>query len=121
MKGNGTTAKPTNYSFTDKDLSSGTFYYRLKQIDFNQNSQFTPVQSVKIQNGSKTISVFPNPTSDRIFIQNAANTEGGTLTDNSGRVVQSFKIVPSEINLEGLANGIYFLKIGSENFKIVKK
>ena len=93
----------------------------LKQVDFNQNSQFTSVQSVKIQNGSKTIAVFPNPTSDRIFIQNALNTEGGTLTDNIGRVVQSFKIVPSEINLEGLMNGIYFLKIGGENFKIVKK
>ena len=128
VKGNGTTAKPMNYTFTDKDLSSGTFYYRLKQVDFDQNSQFTTVQAVKIQNGAKTISIFPNPTSDRIFIQNAASviarheaTQGGTLTDNMGRVVQSFKIVPSEINLEGLTNGIYFLKIGSENFKIIKK
>ena len=109
------------YGYVDKDLSSGTFYYRLRQVDVNQEGKYTAIQSVKIQDGAKRVSVFPNPVSDRLFVQNASNTEGGVLTDNVGRVVQSFKVVPSEIDLSGLATGIYCLKIGAENFKIVKK
>lgn len=121
VKGNGTTAMPMQYGFTDKDLSTGTFYYRLRQVDVNQESKYTKIQSINIQDGTKRVSIFPNPTSDRIFIQNASSTEGGVLTDNLGRTVESFKVVPSEIDLSGLSAGIYVLKIGAENFKIVKK
>lgn len=121
VKGNGTTATPMTYSFVDKDLSNGTFYYRLRQVDINQDFKYTAIQSIKIQDGTKRVSVFPNPVSDRLYVQNASNTEGGVLTDNVGRVVQSFKVVPSEIDLSGLAMGIYVLKIGGENVKIVKR
>jgi 1,4-alpha-glucan branching enzyme len=121
VKGNGTTSQPMSYAFTDSDLASGTFYYRLRQVDVNQNAKYTKIEAVKIQNGAKTISIYPNPTNDLIFVQNASSTESGILTDNLGRVVQSFKVVPSQINLGDLATGIYFLKIGSENFKIIKK
>jgi 1,4-alpha-glucan branching enzyme len=127
VKGNGTTVKPMDYTFTDKDLASGTFYYRLRQVDVNQDAKYTKIEAVKIQNGSKTVSIYPNPTTDLVFVQNAdviarnkANSSG-VLTDNLGRVVQSFKIVPSQISLGDLSSGIYFLKIGAENFKIIKK
>lgn len=33
VSGNGTTNSPREYSYTDKNLSSGTYLYRLKQID----------------------------------------------------------------------------------------
>jgi 1,4-alpha-glucan branching enzyme len=121
VKGNGTTSKPMSYTYTDNDLATGTFYYRLRQVDINKDAKYTKIEAVKIQNGLKSISVYPNPATDRIFVQNASNTEGGVLTDHLGRVVQSYKIVPSEINLSELATGLYFLKIGAENFKIVKQ
>ena len=121
VKGNGTTAQTMRYVFTDKDLASGIFYYRLRQVDGNGTAKYTAIQSVKIQNGLKTISIYPNPTTDLIFVQNASTIEAGVLTDNLGRVVQSFKIVPQQISLSDLSAGIYFLKIGAENFKIIKK
>jgi 1,4-alpha-glucan branching enzyme len=121
VKGNGTTTTPNAYAFTDKDLASGTFYYRLRQVDINGTEKFTAVQAVKIVNGAKTVSIYPNPTTDLVYIQNASTTETGILTDNIGRIVQSFKTIPSQLNLGELPSGIYFLKIGAENFKIVKK
>ena len=121
VKGSGTTSTPMSYGYVDKDLSNGTFYYRLRQVDTNQDGKYTAIQSVSIKDGVKQVSVFPNPVFDRLFVQNASNTEGGVLTDNLGRVVQSFKVVPSEIDLSSLATGIYCLKIGADNFKIVKK
>jgi Secretion system C-terminal sorting domain len=128
VKGSGTTSTPMTYGYVDKDLSNGTFYYRLRQVDVNQDGKYTAIQSINIKDGAKQVSVFPNPVFDRLFVQNASNvlarneaTEGGILMDNLGRVVQAFKVVPSEIDLSGLATGIYCLKIGGENFKIVKK
>ncbi|MEO8664407.1 MAG: T9SS type A sorting domain-containing protein [Ignavibacteria bacterium] len=37
VEGNGTTLTSTNYSFTDRNLNTGVYHYRLKQIDFNGN------------------------------------------------------------------------------------
>lgn len=35
VSGNGTTTLPQNYSFTERNLSTGNYKYRLKQIDYN--------------------------------------------------------------------------------------
>ncbi|MBK8551947.1 MAG: fibronectin type III domain-containing protein [Ignavibacteria bacterium] len=37
VSGNGTTSSPQNYSYTDRNLTSGNYNYRLKQTDFNGN------------------------------------------------------------------------------------
>lgn len=40
VEGNGSVNQIATYSFTDKDLISGTYNYRLKQNDFNGNYQY---------------------------------------------------------------------------------
>ncbi len=40
VRGNGTTNNESDYSYTDYKLSSGTYQYRLKQVDFNGNFEF---------------------------------------------------------------------------------
>ncbi|MFZ1852518.1 MAG: fibronectin type III domain-containing protein, partial [Nitrosomonas sp.] len=40
INGHGSTTTPNNYSFTDRNLSSGKYKYRLKQIDFNGNFEY---------------------------------------------------------------------------------
>jgi len=40
VAGNGNSNTPHNYSFTDKNLQSGKYKYRLKQIDFNGNYKY---------------------------------------------------------------------------------
>ena len=120
VKANGTTAEPHNYNLSDLNLPNGTYYYRLRQTDFDGSEQFSATVSVKLSNGKSGICVFPNPTADKIFIQNAENTEGGILTDYVGRIVQNFQKLPSEISLGDLPSGVYFLKTSGENFKIIK-
>lgn len=43
----GNTSATTNYSYTDKNINSGTVYYRVKQIDMDGKFTFTPIRSVK--------------------------------------------------------------------------
>ncbi|MCX6162078.1 MAG: hypothetical protein NTV87_12205, partial [Ignavibacteriae bacterium] len=40
VSGNGNTNSPTTYNFTDMNLNSGKYQYRLKQIDNNGNFEF---------------------------------------------------------------------------------
>lgn len=62
-----------------------------------------------------SIELYPNPTSDYLRIRHLpVNSENIELLDNLGRIVRSY-YPNSEINLEGLPNGIYFLKITLKN------
>jgi hypothetical protein len=46
VKGHGTTAEKSTYTFIDKNAEGGTFYYRLKQVDYD--GSFTYSQSIKV-------------------------------------------------------------------------
>ncbi len=121
IKGNGTTNQAHSYNFTDRNVANGLVYYRLRQIDFDGKETYSNIVSLEIEATKNTVGVFPNPTFDKIYVQNASYTEGGVLTDNVGRVLVNYPKIPREISLSTLPSGIYFLKIGVENFRIVKQ
>ncbi len=70
------------------------------------------------------ISLFPNPTSDRINIKVPANYIGKeyVVIDNIGRVRLSdnFKSTDQQINVQNLNDGIYLLKICDESEVLIK-
>jgi hypothetical protein len=43
----GNSSATTNYSYTDKNITSGTVYYRVKQVDMDGKFTLTPIRSVK--------------------------------------------------------------------------
>jgi hypothetical protein len=43
VPGYGTTTEPKSYSFTDKSVESGVYYYRLKQIDMDGSHSYSDV------------------------------------------------------------------------------
>jgi hypothetical protein len=64
VEGKGTTTELTDYSFEDSNISSGTYQYGIKQIDFDGTYKYYNLaQSIEI--GTPTIFVleqnFPNP------------------------------------------------------------
>ncbi|MFO7526672.1 MAG: T9SS type A sorting domain-containing protein [Ignavibacteriaceae bacterium] len=63
VDGNGTTTEIKHYSFTDFGLTSGTYQYRLKQIDFDGTSEYSSILTVQI-NFPEEFSLeqnYPNP------------------------------------------------------------
>ena len=46
VKGNGTTTSPNNYTYLDKLLNAGKYFYRLKQIDFGGKYEYSQVVEV---------------------------------------------------------------------------
>jgi hypothetical protein len=45
VPGNGTTSDPKTYTWEDKKIHTGTYKYRLKQIDYNGNFEYFSLQS----------------------------------------------------------------------------
>jgi hypothetical protein len=134
VQGNGTTLSAMNYSFTDRNLSSGKYHYRLKQIDFNGNFEYfnlnnevnigVPVKFDLNQN-------YPNPFNPSTKIDYDLPYDGKVtlkIFDISGKEVTtivneflSAGYYSVNFNAGDLSSGIYFYSLQSQGFVMTKK
>ena len=80
---------------------------------------------VKNQN-LQTVKIYPNPTTGVLNLQSKTNLESYQLYDLQGRIVKQGKLIDKQIDLSGVDNGLYFLRVRDqtgnvENLKVVKK
>lgn len=64
VKGNGNKSTPSNYTYTDKYIQKGNYNYRLKQIDYNGNFEYYPLNTDVSIEAPKSFFLFqnyPNP------------------------------------------------------------
>lgn len=61
-----------NYDFVDKNLPSGTLYYRLEQFDNDGKSTFSPIRSIE-KSDKFYYEMSPNPTRDVLTISGNAD------------------------------------------------
>lgn len=71
------------------------------------------------------ISIYPNPATEIVIVENLKPNSSLELIDNSGKLVKSIsniKTTKTEINIKNLSSGIYYLKVDSQSIhKIIKK
>lgn len=74
---------------------------------------------------STSVSVFPNPAGEKLFIRSDGRPAGISISDLSGRLMHSVHVDYStpeiEMDISSLCSGIYFLEIRNENFRAVRK
>lgn len=117
IKGNGTSLIPQDYQFFDFPPISGTYYYRLKQIDHDEKVTYSDIQSIKYQLKVSSTNIFPNPVKDQIFIR----TEYSTLTiyDRFGKALKFVNVQGQQmsIDLSDLNSGTYLVQFKGKNKK----
>ncbi len=134
VQGNGTTSERKNYSFTDAGLNSGTYNYRLKQIDYNGNFEYfnlTNEVAIGIPQKFSVSQNYPNPFNPSTKIDFDLPVDGMVsivLYDMSGkeaaRIVNEFRSAgyyTVNFDASGLSSGMYLYRISSDNFSDVKK
>jgi hypothetical protein len=123
-----------DYAYTDKNVNSGAYSYRLKQVDFNGNFEYyelegfvtvgTPEKFMLAQN-------YPNPFNPTTTIVYGVPNNGPVtlkIYDNSGKEVATLVNEPKTegyytitFSAPDLASGIYFYKLESGNYVATKK
>lgn len=82
------------------------------------NKEILATQDIQ-KNQSK---IYPNPTSDFIFIENAKTNSLVKIIDVSGKIVLEKKLSGNSIDVKSLSKGIYFIEIeGNKPLKFIKK
>lgn len=130
QKGAGTKSTPTVYSITDETPFEGNNYYRLKQIDLDGKSKYSPIIIVSNISAVKDeIQLFPNPATNMIsLISNNSNIKKTyRISGFDGSTFGSGSFTDSiDIPVIDLSAGIYFIEIQNSkgdqiNLKFVKK
>jgi hypothetical protein len=139
--GNGTTTEPQFYSFVDEKLSSGIYKYRLKQIDFDGNYEYSNEIEVDVDITPKEFILhqnYPNPFNPSTNIQYSIGTrqfvqlkvydvwgnEIATLVNEekpSGLYNIKFTMTNLPAGRQGFSSGIYFYKLQAGGFVQTKK
>jgi len=134
VKGNGTSNVLQSYSFTDANLSSGTYTYRLRQIDNDGVFKYSIETQVSIAE-PKIFSLYqnyPNPFNPTTTIEfTIRETERVTLSVYNviGQHIQTLFNGEAEAGVShkvafdasGLASGIYFYQLNFDQTRIMRK
>ena len=136
--GHGTTNSPQTYNYSDTNLQSGKYFYRLKQIDTDGAFTFSPTLEVNLS-FPQTFQLFqnyPNPFNPATNISYLISEQSNikiTIYNSSGQKIKTLvngiksagdhSIVWNGRNKSGntVSNGIYIYKMSAENFSVSKK
>jgi hypothetical protein len=137
VKASGKSNSVMNYRSFDENAfrvtASNTLYYRLKMVDNDGKYEYskTAIVSIKDKKETAPLSVFPNPYSDKTYLQvNATEAANANIAvvDITGKVVISYSEIVAEgssvLSLqqsETLKAGIYFVSIEVNRIKQVTK
>ena len=133
LDGNGTTMEPQQYTYMDKTVGTGIYYYRLKQIDFGGTYKYSDEIMIDVK-GPLTFKLeqnFPNPFNPsttikynipesghvRLSIYNMIGEEVVVL--ENGQVEEGF--YEKTFDASNLPSGAYLYKLETKSYVQVKK
>ncbi|HEV7621464.1 MAG TPA: T9SS type A sorting domain-containing protein, partial [Flavisolibacter sp.] len=129
--GSGSNYSLSSYSFKDNELVQNLNYYRLKQIDLNGKSIYSPIILLKSDLPDKTrMKVLGNPFTDYLDIELPKMESGNlmiSLTNTSGIVAYkgSYNTSLNRIRIhtekDNLIKGLYILQVTDGNKKYLAK
>ncbi|CAN0241892.1 unnamed protein product [Chrysoparadoxa australica] len=110
----------------DENPKMGINYYRLKQTDFNGQTETFEIRSVEFENDNSGMLVYPNPAQQELFVR-LTNMDKGkyqiVLISADGKVINQQKIHVEydnsiyEIEILGgrnVARATYYVKIAGK-------
>ncbi|MGB0431733.1 MAG: T9SS type A sorting domain-containing protein, partial [Bacteroidia bacterium] len=109
VQGAGNSIKIENYSFNDFLNINGTVYYRLKQVDYNGEYNFSPTVAVNLSSlkRSNSLAFWPNPTSGNILYFKMKGDY--TFYDQLGQI-QLILRNSNQVDISELSAGVYVLR-----------
>jgi len=122
VKGEGNSKELVEYIYLDENPMSGTNYYRLKQIDYDGNYDYSSTIAVEADKARGTTVIYPNPVRETLYIDNTdQESQQIELYDSSGRLILSNSSAAGQISFAQYDSGLYFLHVISPTDRTVHK
>jgi hypothetical protein len=134
VSGFGTTTEPKSYSFTDDNVTTGKYKYRLKQVDYDGTFEYSNEVEIEVNLLPKEFILYqnyPNPFNPITKIKFSVPKQTRlkiNLYNVLGELVQIITEglyeagnYEAELNAETLPSGIYIYKFESSEFVQSKK
>ncbi len=115
----GNSASKLSYTFIDNTPQKGINYYRLKQVDKDENFSYSKIVAISFDD-KELIQVYPNPTKDYVVIYLKNITAGEIVIkvcDVNGKVLSAKKyssVQQINVSLNKYSPGIYFIRVTDE-------
>jgi hypothetical protein len=133
VNGSGTTTSPNSYSFEDKTITTGKYFYRLKQIDNDGTYEYSNIVEVSMMKPTEFSleQNYPNPFNpttkiswqspisgwQTLRVYDVLGNEVSTLV-NEYREAGKYEI---DFNASELSSGLYIYKLHAGDFIVSKK
>jgi hypothetical protein len=112
---NGNSDGKLSYSFVDQNNIKGISQYRVRQVDLDGKVSFSEIKSVRGENQSIKLTVYPNPSSNgkvNIVFDEEIAVRNVTVMDLSGRVVTQMNgVTNNNITIDNLKPGMYTVRV----------
>jgi len=130
VEGAGNSTDVLSYSYTDKSPFDGINYYRLKQTDYDDTSEYFEVVTVRIDVEGTIFNIFPNPVKNIANIQldeNISSEAHIELLSSTGKLLE---VIPMnqiggimDIDVAKYPAGFYHLRLVDRgiNEKVTRK
>jgi hypothetical protein len=106
----GRSASENDYRFVDAKVQQGLNYYRLKMIDKDGSYEFSGMVTIKVTEGIRSFSVYPNPVRNELQITSGANSLLN-LVDINGKLLRRVPVSTGNntIDVSNISSGVYYL------------
>ncbi len=120
------------YSANYTGLLAKTMFFRVRNVDFDGRSKYTPIIRVySIDQTNNAIQIYPMPATDMVTVEHKMSTGASviTLISMDGRVMQQVNVVPftyqTQLNISQLVKGVYIVnfkdeKANAQSLKLIK-
>jgi hypothetical protein len=127
--GAGNSITPKTYKYSDKVPESGTYYYRLKQTDYNGESSVSDALAINIT-GKQEIAFQPNPVRDELLVTlrsesvsqitvTVFNQHGKPVMELHRKINTGIQQIP--LSMGSLPDGVYSVRVESGSATYVQR
>lgn len=106
----GTSTSRRTYDVRDSRPLTGSRYYRLRQVDTDGQTSYSPVAAVA--GAESDLVLYPSPVASRLHVSGPARTGRLVFYDFTGRAVAQFELMPGphEVDVSPLRPGLYHVE-----------
>lgn len=118
---NGNNSALLKYDYTDEQPTQGQNLYRLKQVDFSGQFEYSNIIKL-VTDQSMEIALYPNPCNSILNIRHNAGAANVWVIDINGKLIWQSAAANDQlqINVNGWTQGTYFILVQKDQETIIK-